>query len=217
MSIKNLNYLIRILSKQPYYTKQNLALALGRENYSLDYWIKKLIRENILIQLKKGFYISSFFLEENNKKGSLDEYFFLLANILREPSYISLERVLSLAGLIPEQSFAITSITIKSTRIYKTKTATFIYRSIKPSLFIGYKKTEKGIYLASPSKSLFDFLYLKKFKDNNDAVDYLTERGRINWGILTKDDKKEFDRYVDLSKSKKMTELLAILTREKLI
>lgn len=215
--MKNLNYLVDILSKQPYYTKQNLALALGKETYSLDYWIKKLIREKILIQLKKGFYISSFSIEERNKRGLLNDYLFLLANILREPSYTSLESVLSMAGLIPEESFAVTSITTKSTRVYRTRIATFIYRNMKPSLFIGYRKNAKGIYLASTSKALFDIFYLKKFESDSDIFDYLTDRGRINWGALTKEDCKEFREYVNLSKSKKMKRILDILIKEKLI
>ena len=145
-----------ILKQAPYFTKQNLALALGKKRDNTDYWIKKLIKDGDLISLKKGFYISSYYLDlvsQESKKR--EDYFEYLANMLRFPSYVSLEYVLSNCGFLPETSFAITSVTIKSPRVYKSAVGTFSYRHIKKSLFENY-----GRKIASPAKALFDLLYL---------------------------------------------------------
>lgn len=197
----------------PYYTKQNLGLIFGKKGYNLDYLIKKLLQEKILIPLKKGVYSSSFYLEEIKEKGLYDLYLQQLANVLREPSYISLESALSYYGLIPEESFNITSITIKSSRIYKSPLTLFIYRNIKSNLFIGFnqKNETNPIQRATKAKALFDYLYLKKFNNKEEMEFFLEEKGRFNWFIFGKDDFKEFEQYVKISKSKKMAKIFRII------
>lgn len=198
--------LMEQLSKLPYYTKQNLSLVLKKDGFSLDYWIKKLVRDEILIPIKKGFYTSSFYLNEIKEKGFLDLYRQQLANVLRQPSYVSLESALSFYGLIPEETFNITSITLKSTRTYKNKLGTFIYRNIKKELFLGYNQIKKidPISRATKAKALFDWLYLKKFNGKKAIESFLQNEGRINWFIFSHKEKEEFDQYVKISGSKKM-------------
>ncbi len=198
--------LSEVLSIFPYYTKQNLGLALGKEGFTLDYEIKKLIKAGILIPLKKGFYTSYFYLEKVKDKNLFEIYLQQLANVLREPSYISLETALSYYGLIPEESFAITSITLKSTRIYKNKLATFIYRNIKKELFLGFKEFSSDVKVkrASKSKALFDYLYLRRFKTKKQIEEFLKNNLRLNWFVLKKEDIEEFWEYVKLSNSEKM-------------
>lgn len=209
--------LMEQLSKFPYYTKQNLSLILKKDGFSLDYWIKKLVRDEILISLKKGFYTSSFYLNKIKEKGFLDIYRQELANVLRRPSYISLESALSFYGLIPEETFNITSITLKSTRTYKNKMGTFIYRNIKKELFLGYNQIKKNdlVSRATKAKALFDWLYLKKFNSKDEIKNFLQNEGRINWFIFGRKEKKEFDQYVKISQSKKMiltSEVINLLT-----
>lgn len=210
---KNELILMEQLSKFPYYTKQNLSLVLKKDGFSLDYWIKKLVRDGILIPLKKGFYTSSFYLNEIKKKGFLDLYRQELANVLRRPSYVSLESALSFYGLIPEETFNITSITLKSTRTYKNSLGTFIYRNIKKELFLGYNKiTETNlIYRATKAKALFDWLYLKKFDGKEAMKNFLQNKGRINWFNFSREEKEEFDQYVKISQSKKMILISVII------
>mgnify|MGYP001594647691 CR=1 FL=1 len=204
-----INELLALLNRLPYFTKQNLSLSLGKEGENLNYWIKKLIRDGFIIQIKKGFYIPSFY------KAKGESYFASIANIARYPSYVSLEYALAKYGLIPESVFAITSVTTKSSRVYRSRVATFIYRSIKEDLFFGYSK--EGPKIAYPYKALFDFLYLKKFTSEAQMKDYLKEAGRINWDGLSSDGKDSFAKIIKDSNSKKMQKILSICKKEGLL
>ena len=218
MDILKLN---NILKQSPYLTKQNLALALDKEGENLNYWIKKLTKEKRLISLKKGFYTSSYYLDLISQEPKNREvYFEYLANILRFPSYVSLEYVLSNSGLLPESAFAITSITVKTSRVYKSEVGTFIYRNIKDALFSDYGSKDfngKKVKIASPAKALFDFLYLKKFIPLVKAREYLLREGRINWDVLSTEDKTEFIKLVELSGSGKMRLIVTLLKKEKIL
>jgi len=208
------------LEKLAYYTKQNLNLYLNKEGESLNYWIKKLINKDILIPIKKGFYVSSFFLEKLKDKNQTEEYFEYLAGIIRYPSYISLEYALAKYGLIPESVFIITSISKKTTRKYDSKLVAYSYRKIKDSIFTGFIEKKYGrqiIRFATPSKALFDYLYLRKFTSDIEIENYLLKTGRINWSVLESVDKKLFIKYVDLSSSNKMSKILKILVNNKIL
>lgn len=200
-----------ILKQLPYFTKQNLALALGKKEDNLNYWIKKLIKEKALISLKKGFYISSYYLDlVSQEPKNREDYFEYLANMLRFPSYISLEYVLSNCGFLPETSYVITSITTKSSRVYESAVQTFSYRNINDSLFsnYGYKDFKgKKIKIAGPAKALFDLLYLKN-------SDYLKNEDRMNWDALSVGDKTEFIELVRASNYGKMQKIVIYLKRK---
>lgn len=209
-----------VLEKLAYYTKQNLNLYLNKEEESLNYWIKKLINKGILIPIKKGFYISSFYSDKVKEKNETEEYLEYLAGIIRHPSYISLEYALAKYGLIPESVFRITSISKKTTRKYDSKLTTFSYRKIKDSLFMGFVEKKYGnkiIKIATPAKALFDYLYLKKIAYDQEIEDYLLNTGRINWEVLESSDKKLFKKYINLSRSKKMDTILKILVNNKIL
>ena len=201
----NINKILPLLKKSPYFTKQNLALALGISDHALDYWVKKLMSRGYLIPLKKGFYITSYYLDLINQTAN-EVYFEYLANLLRAPSYVSLEYILSKANIIPEGVYAITSITTKSSRTYTSDAATFVFRNIKEELFFGFEIKlflGKQVKVATPAKALFDFLYLKPTAS--------LENRRINWGALSKGQKQEFQKIVKKSKSKKMALIAAQL------
>ena len=200
-----------IFKQLPYFTKQNLALAMGKSGDNMDYWAKKLAREGELIPLKKGFYISQYYLDLMSQEAKTREnYLEYLANVLRFPSYVSLEYVLSNCGLLPESSFAITSVTLKSTRVYESGVGSFSYRGISDSLFTNYQFKDfkdKKIKIASPAKALFDFLYLKN-------ADFLKNEDRLNWDALSSADKEEFGVIVKISNSKKMQKIVLSLKRK---
>ncbi len=210
-----------ILRQMPYFTKQNLALALNKEGENLNYWIKKLIKERRLVVLKKGFFISSYFLDLTSQNPSEKEaYFEYLANILYFPSYVSLEYVLSNNGIIPESVFAMTSITHKTTRTYKTQVGAFIFRNIKESLFNNYQTKDfdgKKVNIASVAKALFDFLYLKNMGSPTETEKYLLNQGRINWEAMSNRDKIEFIKLVKTSGSKKMEIIVSLLKKEQIL
>ena len=170
--IKNID----LIENKPYVTKTELALLLEKKERNLDKKILQLIRDEVLIPLKKGLYLSRIFYFKNND--NIEEY---LSNIIFYPSYISLEYVLAKEGLIPESVFAYTCVTLKTTRQFNNKLGIFTYRKIKEKLFTGF--VQKNYYdkykikIATKSKALFDYLYYKPLKILNEIDDL-----RINWG-----------------------------------
>lgn len=215
-----INQVLTILRELPYFTKQNLALALGKEDEDLNYWIKKLSKQKLILPLKKGFYISTPYKDKTEIVPSeYEKYWIYLANSLRSPSYVSLEYVLSKYNVIPEAVFAITSVTLKSSRKYMSEAGTFIYQSIKDKLFYGgyqlmvFGNTGITVKIAYLYKALFDFLYLKSFTSNEDLRNYLLNEGRLNWNVLTVEDKNKFIEISEKSGSAKMVNIVKILKK----
>ncbi len=195
------------LEQLPFFNKIQAGILIGKNGKNLDQKLAQLNKKGYLLPLKKGFYTTSLYLDKTDKQ-SYSEY---IANNLRSPSYISSEYILSKSGLIPEAVVGITSITIKSSRNYTNILGNFIYQNIKSSLFCGYQTrffTDKQIYVASTAKALFDFLYLKKL---NHIKQELTADLRINWENFSKENLQEFQKYVHLSGSKKMSAILKMI------
>jgi len=198
------------LEKLPYFNKKTVGILIGKKEGNLDKKIEQLIRKKYLISLKKGLYVASAYLSSQSKKSDYCEY---IANILRYPSYLSLEYVLSINNLIPEAIYAWTSITLKTPRVYKNQLGSFIYRNVKSTLFTGFTKEKKGefnISIATTAKSLFDYLYLKRNLADN--LQYELNQGlRINWDNFSEEDLKEFEKYTIASQSKKMKKILKVI------
>jgi hypothetical protein len=216
-----IDQLINTVKQLPYFTKQNLGLALEKEGEDLNYWIKKLTKEKLITPLKKGFYISSYYQDATVGNPEQSElYWVYLANALRSPSYVSLEYVLSKYNIIPESAFALTSITLKSSRVYTSEKATFIYRNIKRQLYDGYQflvfgNTGLTVRMAYPYKALFDFLYLKKFASEENMREYVLKEGRINWDVLNKQSKADFFKLAAKSDSPKMGKIAVWLKKDR--
>lgn len=213
-----INEIIAIVKELPYLTKQNLGVALGKEGENLNYWMKKLTKEQIIVPLKKGFYISPYYRNTLKTPEESELYWVYLANTLRVPSYVSLEYVLSKYNIIPEAAFALTSVTLKSSRVYKTSQATFVYRNLKQDLFYAYQSVVFGnmgltVKIAYPYKALFDYLYLRPFPTTAEMKEYLLTSGRFNWDAVTKDGKDTFMNVVEQSESKKMKTIVRILKK----
>ena len=115
----------------------------------IHFWKKK----GWLKVLRRGVYRVAYPEEKNVP----DLY---IANRLYEPSYVSLETVLSMYSIIPEVAMGVTSITTKPTRRF----GTFVYRTVRPQAFVGCRIIkEQGfeIRIAEPEKALVDYLYFK--------------------------------------------------------
>lgn len=194
----------------PCFSKSDLRLVYNYSENALNEQIKRALKNQVIIHLKKGLYVSElYWLKEPNKESFLE----FVASRLRYPSYLSLEYILSKNNLLTEITYPITSVTIKSGRSYQNNLASYNYSSIKDKLFIGFveKKYLKNIYYsATPAKALFDWLYLK----NNLSPDIkkeILEDLRINWDNFSIDDFEEFNKYANLSKSQKMAKIAKIL------
>lgn len=201
-----------LLENKPYLTKQEVAVLLQKKGKNLDKKISQLLSTGYLISLKKGLYTTKEYIE--NQSPQSREF---LANMQYYPSYLSLEYVLQKEGLIPEAVYTYTSVTPKPTRTFTNKLGTFIYRNIKEPLFTGYqlvRYTENyQIKIASRAKALFDFLYLKPLPSTVSGKKQVLEDLRINWNNITREDIEEFNRYVDVSASKKMKQITTIISK----
>ena len=156
-------------------------------------------------------YVGRDYLDRVEKAGRMRVYAEFVAGILYKPSYLSLEYVLHQHGMITELPATVTIVTRKKTTTFKTPFGVYQYHSIKPLLFTGFLSKRDGDYLifrASLAKALFDFLYFRKnYLTNKEAVSEL----RLNLEILSKEDKKELARYVDLEGTPQMKNILIML------
>ncbi|MCF7870290.1 MAG: hypothetical protein K9L69_01895 [Candidatus Omnitrophica bacterium] len=140
---------------------------LIKKNPSLRVQINRWVKANKLIKLKRGFYV----LSKQYRQTKLFEPY--LANVLKSPSYLSLEKALEYYNLIPEGVAVFTSVTTMRQGRFLSKVGVFDYRHIKSALFWGYKsvKLNKQVgFIAEPEKALLDFFYLKAPKLSKDFI-----------------------------------------------
>lgn len=207
--------LLSYIEKLPYFNFKILN-AIEKDNHYLKVLISRCKHKGEIISLKKGLYTSQKFFDSNNQLHYFDNSFIpfnvFVANILYQPSYLSLEYILAENNILTEIPFGFTSITKNKTAKFKNHFGWFFYHKIKDSLFCGFETKIKydnrlatvTIYKATKSKALFDFLYLRK----NKITDVKSiEELRLNLGNLTKIDIREFKSYIKLEGSRKMKEV----------
>lgn len=184
------------LDRLPFFNKLNalqLARGLDLKKTTLDTYISRFLGDKRIISLKNGLYISRKFYEENSSDFS---YLFYLANIIYQPSYISLFTALQYYDISTEAIYNISSVSPKITRQYNNKLGSFRYSSINKKHFSDYylQKAKFNFFIASPAKAIFDLLYFKtkqfrliKEKDINSLLDEL----RIDLGEISRKEKQK--------------------------
>ena len=132
----------------------------------VDRWVKSAK----VIQLRRGVYM----LNEPYVKSS--PHPFIVANMLKKASYVSLQSALAHYGMIPEFVPVTTSVTTGRPETLSTPAGRFQFRHVATSLFSGFAEIEvapgQHALLATPYKALVDLLYLVPHSDN---ADYLRE------------------------------------------
>lgn len=156
-------------------------LHIDNDNY-LYIIISRLLKEGILISLKKGIY----FLEGNEPSD------FEIANIIYEPSYISLETALNYYGILIQTPYIIFSLTPKRGKKFILNEKEFYYFHIDKKYFKGYLK-EKDFLIATPEKALTDTLYFSSL--NKTRIDI----NELNLEVI---DKKKLKLYLNEIKNK---------------
>lgn len=121
--------------------------------------ISELIKNGELVSLRRGLYLPG------PETGLPIPASFLIANHLHGPSYVSLEAALSYWGAIPERTYEISSVTIKTTKKIKTSIGRFGYQHLpSPYYSFGIKCVELSknqlVLLASPEKAICDKIVL---------------------------------------------------------
>ncbi len=195
--MKSRKNLLEQLKPLPYFSK-NTVYQLGKQlelkDSTVNTYISRFLKSKEIIQLKKGFYVTTDFFERNKNDVS---YSFYLANIIRTPSYVSSWTALQYYDLATEIIHSVTSVTAKVTRNYQTKAGNFSYQSIKKDLFSGFSiaKGKFDFFIASPSKALFDLLYFRtnQFRSKSAKnIKALIEELRVDIDEMDKNEQKNF-------------------------
>ena len=171
--------LIKNYAEIPITRQLILELLSGYENVNDK--INQLIKSKELISLKRGLYMVGPQLDLPAPTP------FLIANHLRGPSYVSLESALSHWNLIPEKVFEISSITLKTSKVYQNDTGRYSYKQLKtPYYSYGINNitlsSKQSVVIATAEKAMCDKivltpkLYLRSIQQ---TLDFLLEDLRI--------------------------------------
>jgi hypothetical protein len=192
--------LLKILDLWPkyYITPGDLSPILKISKDALHSLLKRAVKENLLIRLKREFYLISSKIQKKKPEA------FEIAQLLYGPSYISFESALNFHGWIPEAVFVINSACSKRTKKFENFLGIFTYYNIPISIFhIGVSSYHKELnedkiifLMADPWKALADYIYIKKRSWPN--IIALVEDLRIELDII---------RYSDLTLLQKLTEI----------
>jgi len=169
-------------------------------------------KRGLLTPLKKGVYV----INDTDRKTSVDHRF--LANILYEPSYVSLEYAMGFYGLIPETVHTITSVTTRKTMRIENALGIFLYQHIKAPAFRGFRLASQGKWapiVAEPEKALVDYLYFHLSSFGQDTLQMLEESLRLqNLDILDEDKLKGFAGLFDNAKLTRLIDSVCLLRRK---
>ncbi len=198
------------LESLPYFTIKQLGSITSEDKNTLKKSVNRFLSKKILIQIKKGTYVTSKYIE-NLRDEEKTSYYEFLASILKTPSYLSLEYVLTKYDILTESSYIYTSITRKNTKTYNNDLGVFKYQNIREELFEGYETKyfrNKPYYIATVSKALFDFIYFRADLINIDVNTNLTEEFRLKTDILSKKNWSDLEKYANKSKNNKIIKII---------
>lgn len=172
--------------------------------------ISELIKKGDLLSVRRGLYIPG-----PNLDLPVPEPF-LIANHLRGPSYVSLETALGYWGLIPERVYEISSVTVKTAKVYKTPVGRFSYLHVKtPYYSYGIKyvqlRATQSVLIASPEKALCDKIILSPgvlLRSIAQTQDFLMEDMRITRQVLQALDVKAINSWITDAGKKNSLEML---------
>lgn len=156
---------IRSKIKTPVFSRNDVVKLFSDESKShISTQLYRMTKRGDLIGIKRGHYMFP-----NSK---VDEFF--IANRLYTPSYVSLESVLNITGIIPDIVATVTSLTTVTSKKLHTPVGDFSYSKISKELFFGYKSTldqQSGFFydIASPEKALLDYIYIRRVRNLSES------------------------------------------------
>lgn len=196
----------RHLFSLPFFTKAELR-KLDKNEKSIEMFIYRQTTSGKIVRLRNGIYTTAKFIDSIKGKSLYTEYLEALANLLVPGSYLSCEYVLDQHGLLSEGVSAITSVTVGKGCVIKNALGTFVYRSIKPSLYTNFGTAKHGDFIikkATKIKALCDYLYLKK-RDLHTLNRRVVDELRVNIFLLKPNELKRVGDMIDSLKSRKLT------------
>lgn len=192
----------------PFY--RHLILELLHEYKRPNDKISELLKSGDLISVRRGLYVLG-----PNIDLPLPEPF-LIANHLRGPSYVSLESALSYWGLIPERTFEVSSVTVKTSKKYKTPVGRFNYQQLPlPYYSFGFRSIQltpkQTILIASPEKAICDKIVLTSMinlRSTKQTREFLLEDLRMDEDMLKTLDLDLLDSWLDDAPKKNSLKML---------
>ena len=206
-----MNEVLEKLKDLPYFTNWTIAQYFG-DNQKANIYTSRRTKSWRIIRLKQWYYVTQEYISKIKYQWKFAEWqSYILTNIIYIPSYISLDTVLSMSQIIPEQSFGIWLISKNKWININNNLFTASYHNIKEDLFWWYKivkdkKSDLPYMIAYPEKALIDWLWLKPIIWQKSRFEDL----RLN---LTNDvfDTKRFEEYIYKCNSPKMTRILSFI------
>lgn len=189
---------------------RHLILELLSDYQSPNDKISELLKSKKLISIRRGLYIIGPKMDLPSPEP------FLIANHLRGPSYVSLESALSYWNMIPERAYEISSVTIKTSKLYKTPIGRFSYQQLKvPYYSYGIKNIEfspkQTMLVASREKALCDKVVLTpkiNLRSIKQTQEFLMEDLRIDSEVLNTLDTKVMELWVKNAPKRSSIEML---------
>lgn len=194
----------------PYFNFSDLA-PVETDRIYLKILLSRYEKSGEVVRLKKGVYVTKDYIETIRGKGRLSSYSEFLANILYQPSYLSLEYILYRHNLLTEIPVNFTLVTKNKPAAFKNRFGSFFYRKLKDDLFCGFEIVSEGdfsIIRATKTKALFDYLYLRK---NTILVPESVPGLRLNLSQLNRREKAELGKYIAIEGSKKMRAIYRLI------
>jgi hypothetical protein len=189
---------------------RHLILELLSDYQSPNDKISELLKSKELISIRRGLYITGPEMDLPTPEP------FLIANHLRGPSYVSLESALSYWNMIPERAYEISSVTLKTSKLYKTPVGRFSYQQLKvPYYSYGIKNIayspKQTMLVASPEKAVCDKvvltpkIYLRSIKQTRE---FLMEDLRMDNEVLSTLDTKIMELWIENAPKASSLEML---------
>lgn len=205
-------------SHVPYFTingYRQIANPSNSQDYRARIELNRAIKKRSIVRLKNGIYTTqAFYLNHRNDP----EFTNAISSVIFPKSYISLESVLQKAGILSEATPITTAITTDGTRVIENSIGTFSYRHLKTDLYHSYEtRYYFGIQyaVATLSKALFDFFYLKPLAKEMLFKNYdLVEDLRLNLEDFPCENQNSFHELCAQSKIVKMKRISDFLSRE---
>jgi len=163
-SQNKINIVLAIYSDSRYvFRLEDIAMIVGETDFlSINKKLNYYVHSGKLLNPRRGIYAKPGLTQEE------------LASKIYTPSYISLEYVLQLAGVIFQYDSRLTSVSYLS-RELEINDKIFSYRKIKGEVLVNNRGVEQkgNINIATPERAFLDIMYLNTtyFFDNPKVLD----------------------------------------------
>ncbi len=161
----------------PYFSTNQAQRLFAEDNPTyVNTQLQRMTQRGDLLRLKRGWYLFP--------HRQVDDL--VLAGVLYEQSYVSLETALNTYGILPDIPAQISSVTPVTSKQIETQRGIFAYSKVQPELFFGYSQVQDQqsqlFYdLADVEKAVLDLIYLRQVKS---VDEYRFDLSTINQDLL---------------------------------